>query len=421
MNFWQEVLLNYIAYGITLVIVAAVAGALYFLYPQVRDHLWPLPRLRPTRWSGFEVFLALMIFFQLGVFVRQILFSVGFFESRLFDEVPTIGRQLLWSTPLSFFLCLALVLGLLFGMSRTRPSHVGLTRARWPQNVVLGAVTFAVVTPVVLAIYVALVYYFGEHAHSIQEVAKGGLSTFEWGLLAFQACVAAPILEELVFRGVLQGWLRRASLTGHAMVCFWTLFLSCYPLFMALEGVPESMPVEMAWQALGFGGLLVALYAWQFFVVWRGVLREGPGYLMIVPAENAGAPSQVERDGDEEEQEEPRFEVRPERWRVFEMGNARLACLGSSMMFAVVHSFAWPSPVPLFLLALVLAWLAQRTQSLVGPIVIHAAFNTVAFGALLLGHVYGDTKGKADAAAARGPEAVSTVSAVPASQEPRFK
>ena len=42
-----------------------------------------------------------------------------------------------------------------------------------------------------------------------------------------------------------------------------------------------------------------------------------------------------------------------------------------------MHSFAWPSPVALFVLALGLGWLAHRTRSLAGPIVLHGLFNAV--------------------------------------------
>ncbi|HKB41983.1 MAG TPA: CPBP family intramembrane glutamic endopeptidase, partial [Gemmataceae bacterium] len=54
------------------------------------------------------------------------------------------------------------------------------------------------------------------------------------------------------------------------------------------------------------------------------------------------------------------------------------ALYATSLFFAAMHSFAWPSPVPLFALALVLGWLAERTQSLVGPMVLHGLFNGVA-------------------------------------------
>jgi membrane protease YdiL (CAAX protease family) len=51
------------------------------------------------------------------------------------------------------------------------------------------------------------------------------------------------------------------------------------------------------------------------------------------------------------------------------------ALYGTSLLFGIMHGFAWPSPVPLFVLALGLGWLMHRTQSLVGPIVLHSLFN----------------------------------------------
>jgi membrane protease YdiL (CAAX protease family) len=51
--------------------------------------------------------------------------------------------------------------------------------------------------------------------------------------------------------------------------------------------------------------------------------------------------------------------------------------LGTSLLFAAAHSSVWPSPVPLLVLGLGLGWLAQRTGSLVAPILVHALFNGV--------------------------------------------
>ena len=50
----------------------------------------------------------------------------------------------------------------------------------------------------------------------------------------------------------------------------------------------------------------------------------------------------------------------------------------TSLLFAIAHATVWPSPVPLFFLALGLGWLAWRTQSIVPGIVTHSLFNAVA-------------------------------------------
>ena len=60
------------------------------------------------------------------------------------------------------------------------------------------------------------------------------------------------------------------------------------------------------------------------------------------------------------------------------------AIYGTALLFAMFHVSVWPTPIPLFLLALGLGYLAYRTQSVVGPIVMHVLFNTVACIALFL-------------------------------------
>jgi len=72
-------------------------------------------------------------------------------------------------------------------------------------------------------------------------------------------------------------------------------------------------------------------------------------------------------------------------WEFFERTPARYRILtgwgpvcGSAYLFATFHSPVWPSPIPLFILALGVGWLAYRTRSLVGPILVHGLFNGIA-------------------------------------------
>ena len=62
----------------------------------------------------------------------------------------------------------------------------------------------------------------------------------------------------------------------------------------------------------------------------------------------------------------------------------RWAITLSALIFSALHSNAWPAPIPLFVLALFLGYLAHHTNSLVGPITLHATFNTVSMFVLLL-------------------------------------
>ena len=59
---------------------------------------------------------------------------------------------------------------------------------------------------------------------------------------------------------------------------------------------------------------------------------------------------------------------------VKQLGWPRLALFGVSFLFALIHVNA-PTFVPLFVLALALTWLYERTGKLIAPIVAHGLFN----------------------------------------------
>jgi membrane protease YdiL (CAAX protease family) len=60
------------------------------------------------------------------------------------------------------------------------------------------------------------------------------------------------------------------------------------------------------------------------------------------------------------------------------------ALFGTALLFAMRHANVWPTPIPLFVLALGLGYIAYRTRSLVPSILWHSLFNAVNFVPLLL-------------------------------------
>jgi membrane protease YdiL (CAAX protease family) len=64
------------------------------------------------------------------------------------------------------------------------------------------------------------------------------------------------------------------------------------------------------------------------------------------------------------------------------LGWPRLAWIGVSALFALIHLNA-ATFLPLFVFALVLTWLYQKTDNLLAPITAHALFNAVNFTMLL--------------------------------------
>lgn len=65
-----------------------------------------------------------------------------------------------------------------------------------------------------------------------------------------------------------------------------------------------------------------------------------------------------------------------------QQGGKRLALFGTSLLFALIHANV-RTFLPLALFALLLAWVYERTDTLLAPITTHAVFNAVNFAFLL--------------------------------------
>ena len=223
--------------------------------------------------------------------------------------------------------------------SNTQPYQLGLTLSRLKQYAVLGVIAFAVVTPFVLGINWLATAVFSELSeNSVTEHGFAKLSQsesvtgIELALIVFLATAVAPAIEELLFRGVLLNWLGRNVLRADAV--------------MAVVGAYAVAGQLGKWESLRGGN-------WMVLAPVLFVLAMTPGYAWV-----------------------------RHRQRMPE-GTALYA---SSMLFAIFHQSVWPSPIPLFVLALALGWLAQRTRSLTGPMVMHSLFNGVACVQMLTGY-----------------------------------
>ncbi len=240
-------------------------------------------------------------------------------------------RKGLWLHALAFpFQAVSIPL-LLYGLSRTRPYQLGLTPRRLGRNLLVGLIGALVLVPAVFAVYyleLALYRTWGagpDEEHPLTQVAQFGLSPVEWGLLVLSAVIAAPVLEELVFRGVFQPWFAKhqaGGLAAMALAFLLALAMRHGEIEAALPRGPRAVLGECV-PAL----FVLALVPVFLFVWWHSRTPVGP------------------------------------------------AVFGTAVLFAAFHSGVWPSPVPLLLLALGLGYLAYRAQSLAAPILIHALFN----------------------------------------------
>jgi membrane protease YdiL (CAAX protease family) len=144
-----------------------------------------------------------------------------------------------------------------------------------------------------------------------------------------QAVVLAPVIEELVFRGVMLPWLSRRWWGG------WFAMAGAVAIGVANAWPDKSGSVD--WMPLTF----------------------------VVAVSLAGICFTLYRSDDQP---------------------SRRAVVGTAILFAMFHVNVWPTPIPLLLLGLALGWSAFRSRSLIAPIALHALFNATST-LLMLGGV----------------------------------
>jgi membrane protease YdiL (CAAX protease family) len=332
-----------------------IAVALFLVYI-----FWPALSLQLLQWSGFfgRIYgpdvVALCFPKAKGAeppeateAVRtRLAFLAGPVAARL-DAVEAEARRLAvirlnaWTQAAAFPLQALTVPVVFFALSGVPPGRMGLTGRRLGRNLLAGTGAWILITPLVFGVHWAVLDLFHRadpdavQEHALTRLALQGPTRTEWALLAFSAVVAAPVLEEMVFRGALQPWFAGLPNGGHVAMA---------AALLAALAMRQSQLAEASRR--GGEGLLTAALPALF------VLALMPFYLAVA-----------------------RRPPRPDSPAVF----------GTALLFASMHASVWPTPVPLFVLGLGLGALASRTGSLVGPMVLHGLFNAVSVVSLAMG------------------------------------
>jgi membrane protease YdiL (CAAX protease family) len=201
-----------------------------------------------------------------------------------------------------------------------------------PARVALGAVAWVSITPVVYAAHVATIAAFNALGWGMDEHPLARLGPWRPAidriLFVFQACVAAPLGEELAFRGILLPWL--------------------------LAGTVRPMGLRQpgrVWVVLGAAVALAACANLDDLV--NGRVRGAVAFAAALAAGWVAAS------------------------RLTTKARTCGAVWASAALFAALHSSVWPTPVPLFVLGLGLGWLAVRTRGILVPTLVHGLFNAV--------------------------------------------
>lgn len=322
------------ACGLWVAMVAVPVGLLALAARPEREPL--LPSWKPPRppWNGVEVIAAFLVGMLLPSLVLEPLTNSGFYQHVYGPDFPTDETaptlRGLWAS----LFALPLQLGALAVAWPTlhpkwRPSATGSVAGR----VALAVVAWCALAPSVLLLNavvnaVSQLLDLPPEEHALTKL--GGRPLLDQVLLAVEACVSAPLREEILIRGLLLWW------------CVGRL---------RVRGDVSLPPGARPWVVMAVATALAATGGrWQP-LAFAAVLAVGLGVLCVVTRTGAR--------------------------------RAR-AVYATAAFFALMHP-VWPNPLPLFALGLGLGYLAVRTNGLLAPVLVHGLFNAVSVAFVLWG------------------------------------
>lgn len=202
------------------------AGSLLWLVARFRSGRPPLkydPR-RPVPWNGPAMAVAVVLF----VFVPSAIhiaardrFTSGLepaaqAEFRALSEeakpgYPGYALTMMKADCAGKLITAALVVAFLAGVFRADGRDLGLSFDRIGRKLRIGLAAFFVITPPVLVLQASIIHFSGyKYTHPLITGLgdRSNRDILYWSLIT--AIVVAPLIEELFFRGLLQGWLERA-------------------------------------------------------------------------------------------------------------------------------------------------------------------------------------------------------------------
>jgi len=238
-------------------------------------------------------------------------------------------------------LVLAFSLPLMLLRPRTTFRDFGWSLATLVSDVRLGLIGFVMLAPPVYAIQGVLVYYWKPSEHPLMEMFKGTPDAAFFATLIAAAVLVAPLVEEMLFRVFLQGFLEKlVSFRGSGL----ELLFGRFPIFEASRqlALPDQPVVaQFVAPALNPNPYLP------------------PGFQQPLAAEGEPVPAAFVSD------DQPELRG-PHSWMPIAI---------SSIIFALLHYSHGPDWVALTLLAAGMGYLYQRTHSVIPSLTVHMCLN----------------------------------------------
>ncbi len=246
------------------------------------------------------------------------------------DAEPTVAQTdaLLTWTAVAILVATLISIGLIHLFTKASRADFGISLDHVPGDLFIGVYAFLILAPITFAIQFVFVYVFEfESHHPLIELLKEDSTGKLFGVVTVLAVVVAPISEEYFFRVLLQSWLER------------------FFRFRVTRDDEVEHPVESEIASTG-----------------EDEVQRPAGFTLESGANPYSSPAQVDT-------------VNKESVDLIAPTASVVSIVISAAFFALMHWSHGPDPAALFVLALGLGYLYQRTHRWLPCVVTHACLN----------------------------------------------
>jgi len=239
--------MEYVVLALAVLLVSAgVAVWTWYIVARLRGRD-PLPRPRrwPVTWGGRQVAGVLLV--QIGLAVVFGVLAMGLGD----DPSSAVSAEALAVTLAVHVGTVVAAVVLLALWRRSQRRTIGLTCRHGKRQVMRGLLAYLASVPVVYGVFWTLTTILQRMGirpdpHPLEQaITRGDAGPMVVGLAIVAALVTAPLCDELVFRGVLQGWLGSRLPSGWAIVLVAVMFGAVHPF-------PTRLPLALLGLVLGY-------------------------------------------------------------------------------------------------------------------------------------------------------------------------
>jgi len=302
----------------------------------VGESILPLEPRRPVPWGLLDVVFTVFVFFSLQGVALLILrhsFNIDL-ALDLVKMAPNARAAVLLSGAVSSLLTAAISFAVIKLRTLAHLDDMGIVGRQLAADIRLGVNAFVMLAPLVYAVQMVLVQWFSSQ-HPLIELLKENPDPAFLAVSGFSAVLVAPVAEEYFFRVLVQGWLEKAIAIGRR--------LPSVPFAELIGGSEREDAYQVERDDNPYASPKVA-----------SVAEKGEKASLDFPAHDGKGP------------------ILP------------VPIVVSAAFFAAMHASHGPDPIPLFLLALGLGYLYQRTHRILPCIVVHFLLNACSLGALTM-------------------------------------